>query len=476
MNIFDRVVQWLDERTGLKDPIVHMMVHPVPPKSTWAYVFGTSIMTCFMVQVVTGIALANFFVPSAGDAFASLRFITEQAPFGKILRSMHYWGASAMILFVGLHALRTFIWGSFKYPRELNWVTGVVLLFLTVSMGFTGQVLRWDQNAVWTVSVGAEQALRSPLIGKFAADLLLTGGDLGSTTFGHFFSAHVFILPILLVGLIGLHVWLVLHNGISEPPVVGEPVDPKTYKQTYNEMLQRVGKPFWPDAAWRDLVFSTIVVVGILIAAMAFGAPELQKPPDPSIVQASPKPDWYLIWYFALLALLPHEAEDWVIIGFPLLVVVILLAVPFLNNRGERSYRRRPWAVGIVIFILAFVGALWVKGVQEVWTPKFTAVPLTPKVIGASSGPIYDGAKVFNDKGCLYCHMFAGRGGQRGPDLTYVADRLTHEQLVVRVMNGGYNMPAYAANMTPKELKSLITFLESRKESTGPVASEQSHR
>ncbi|HEY9793871.1 MAG TPA: cytochrome b N-terminal domain-containing protein [Candidatus Obscuribacterales bacterium] len=469
MKIIDTVVQWLDERTGLREPIVQIMAHPVPPGSKWAYVFGTATLTCFIVQIVTGIALSNFFVPSAGDAFESLRFITERAPFGKLIRGMHYFGASAMILFVGVHALRTFLWGSFKFPREMNWLSGVFLLFLTVAMGFTGQILRWDQNAVWTVSVGAEQALRAPFIGKFAAELLLTGGDLGSTTFGHFFSAHVFLLPGVLIAIIVFHVWLVLFHGISEPPVPGETIDPKTYKQKYEEMLKRIGKPFWPDAAWRDVVFSTGLVIAILLCAIFFGAPELQNPPDPSIVQASPKPDWYLIWYFALLALLPHESEDWVIIGFPALVFLLFLSVPFWNNRGERSYKRRPWSVGIVLFILAFVGSLWLKGVHGVWTPKFTAIPLTPQVVGASSGPIYEGAKVFNSKGCLYCHTYAGRGGQRGPDLTFVSSRLTHDQLVVRILNGGYNMPSYAANISPKDLQALTTFLESKRGETAPL-------
>jgi ubiquinol-cytochrome c reductase cytochrome b subunit len=463
MKIVDKIATWLEERTGLKGPIMHVITHLVPPGSKWYYVFGTAIMTTFIVQVITGIALSTLYVPSAGEAYGSVQYITNQAPFGRLIRAMHYFGASAMILFTGLHMIRVFLMGSFKFPRELNWLSGVALLFLTVAMGFTGQILRWDQNSVWTVAVGAEQALRAPFIGKIAVEMLVSGAEVGSATLSHFFTYHVFLFPAILIGAIVLHVWLVLHHGISEPPVVGEPVDRKTYKQKYDEMLKRVGKPFYPDAAWRDIVFSTIVVLGILALAIWIGPPAIERPPDPSLINAQPKPDWYLLWYFALLAMLPHKAEDYVIILFPLCIVFGLLIVPFLSNQGERSPRRRPWAVAIVAFVVTCIGALTIEGFREPWTPNFDATKLTPQIIGATSGPVFDGAQVFDTKGCLFCHTISGHGGQRGPNLTDVGDRLTHDQIVIRIVNGGYNMPAYANNMTPKELADITAFLESRK-------------
>jgi ubiquinol-cytochrome c reductase cytochrome b subunit len=463
VKIVESVIDWLEERTGLKQPIIDMATHLVPPGSTWAYVFGTAIMTSFIVQLITGVALSTLYVPSAGQAFESIQYITNQAPFGSLLRGMHFFGASAMILFAVMHMMRVYLWGSYKFPRELNWLSGVALFFLTVGMGFTGQVLRWDQNSVWTVAVGAEQAMRAPFVGKFIAQIMMSGTQIGSATLSHFFALHVFIFPALVIGAVVLHVYLVLRNGISEPPVVGEPVDRKTYKEKYESMLKREGRPFWPDAAWRDIVFSTIVVAGILACALWIGPPHIEKPPDPSLVQASPRPDWYLVWYFALLALLPHKAEDAIIILFPLGVILALLAVPFLSNGGERSFRRRPWAVAIVVFSLAAIGALTIEGFKEPWTPKFEATPLTPQIIGATSGPVYDGAQVFDKRGCLFCHEISGHGGARGPDLSDVGDRLTGEQITIRIVNGGYNMPAYAGNMTAKELADVTAFLESRK-------------
>lgn len=461
--VFDKALAWLEDRTGLVKPIIHMMLHPVPGKSTWAYVFGTAIMTSFIVQIASGIALSTMYVPSGGEAWESIKWITEKVPFGSWLRATHYYGASAMIIFVGCHAIRTYLFGSFKFPRELNWISGVFLLFLTVAIAFTGQVLRWDQTAVWTVAVGAEQALRAPFVGPTLVRVLCSGDNVSAASLSHFFAMHVFIFPALLIGLIGFHVWLVLHHGISEPPKAGKPVKRETYREEYQELLKKEGKPFWPDAAWRDAVFSTIVVLGICACALYFGPPAIENPPDPSLVNAEPKPDWYLTWYFALLALVPAQIEDWFILLFPLFLVFGMLLPPFISNTGERSARRRPWAVAIVVVVVGSVLALWREGINEYWTPKFEATPVPPKAVATKNTTIEKGAKVFNDRGCLFCHTIAGHGGRRGPDLTDVGERLTHDQIIIRIVNGGVNMPAYAGNITPQELADVTKFLETRR-------------
>jgi len=167
---------------------------------------------------ITGIALATLYAPSPEGAYESLRYITHDAAFGHVLRGLHYFGASAMIVLIGAHLARVYLTASYKYPREVNWVTGTVLLLLTLIMAFTGQVIRWDQNGIWSMVVAAEQAGRIPWIGRWIAHFMLAGYHLGGPTLTRSFSWHVFFIPALLFTGIGLHIYLVLRNGISEPP------------------------------------------------------------------------------------------------------------------------------------------------------------------------------------------------------------------------------------------------------------------
>jgi ubiquinol-cytochrome c reductase cytochrome b subunit len=228
-------------------------------------------------------------------------------------------------------------------------------------------------------------------------------------------------------------------------------------------MLKKKGVPFWPDAAWRDVVFGFSVIVAILLLAIVVGPPDLGKPPDPSNLDALPVPDWYFEFYFALFALMPPKLESYLIVGGPLIIGILLLALPFISNRGERSPLRRPWAFAVVVLAVASISSLWAIGISSPWSPNFYAKPLTAEIIGISSGPIYEGGQLFNDKGCLYCHSISRHGGQRGPDLTNVGNRLSTNELTWRIMNGGLNMPAFGGTLTNDELSSLVAFLKSRK-------------
>jgi ubiquinol-cytochrome c reductase cytochrome b subunit len=470
-----RAWKWFDDRIGYSKIVDPLARHQVPPKVGWYYVFGSATLACFLMQVFTGSVLATTYVSSASGAYDSLKYITHDSLFGSFMRGLHYFGASAMILLIGIHALRVFLTGSFKFPREMNWLTGGALLLLTVTMGFTGQLLRYDQNGMWSAVIAAEQAGRVPWIGPWLASFILAGDTLGAATLSRFFAAHVFFIPGLIFLFVGVHLYLVILNGISEPPVAGRPVDPKAYRSWYEGLLKREGEPFWPNAAWRDVVFVLLVVLVIVGLAATVGAPELGRPPDPTIIQAEPRPDWYLLWYFALLALIPPWSERWVIFLAPLGFILVLFFLPLLFNSGERSPRRRPWAIVIVATIVVMVGTLWIEGKRSPWSPDFTAKPLPASVVGTITGPVARGADLFYKKGCEFCHTIAGHGGNRGPNLTTVADRMTPNQMTIRILNGATNMPAFGGYLKPGELDAIVTFLGTRKAPSGEVPQPTAH-
>ena len=466
MAILRRIYGWLDDRLGITSAILPVIQHPVPRGVNWWYVLGSATLVAFIVQVVTGVALAFAYIPAPNSAYDALKFITNQATLGYIVRGIHYWGASAMVILIFAHVIRVFLTGSFKFPRELNWLTGVGLLFLTLGMAFSGQLLRWDQDAYWAVVVGAEQAGRTPLIGRWLAEILVAGQTVGGATLTRFYATHVFLFPALMFMLIGAHLYLVVRHGISEPPVPGHVVERSTYQRWYHDLIERDGIPFWPDAAWRDVIFALAVGSVVVILAVVVGPKPLGPIADPTVVHADPRPDWYFLWYFAVLAMIPPSIENWVIIGFPLVVAILFLILPFIAPFGERSPRRRPWAVGIVIISLVAVGVLVREGDLSPWSPNFNPQPLPAQVVQALPADARQGATLFDQKGCHNCHTIAGTGGLRGPNLTTVGSRLSTDQLTWRIINGGYNMPAYSDTLTPAQVNQLVAFLSSLKPQT----------
>jgi ubiquinol-cytochrome c reductase cytochrome b subunit len=267
-----------------------------------------------------------------------------------------------------------------------------------------------------------------------------------------------------------MHIYLVIYKGISEWPVAGKPVDPKTYWAEYQRILHEDGEPFFPVAVSKDAIFNLLVGTVVVALAVFVGAAHLGVRADPT-APANPRPDWYLIWYFALLALIPPAAEDYFIILFPAVAFLLLFMIP-LANKGERHPARRPWAVAAVL-LAAFGTAVGIySGYESAWAPVFTAnngVPTVPATATKNiSSTALRGAHLMTREGCMSCHMINGAGGRRGPDLTYVGDRLSEDELIWRLLRGGGGMPAYGNVLKPKETEELISFLGTRK-ATGPA-------
>jgi ubiquinol-cytochrome c reductase cytochrome b subunit len=463
----DATYKWLDERLGIGELLKATVFHPVPRSVNWWYVFGSATLTAFIFQIVTGIFLAFVYVPSPDHAYQSLNWITHKEVLGNVIRGIHYWGASAMVILIFIHLAAHFLTGSYKYPRELQWISGTILLLLTIIMAFTGQLLRWNQDAYWAVVVGAAQAGRTPIIGQPLVQLFLNGPIVSGATLTRFYAIHMLLVPGLMLGLIGMHLYLVIYKGISEWPVPGEPVDPKTYWANYQEILHKDGEPFYPVGVSKDAIFTLIMGVVVVGLAITVGAAHLGNVADPT-TSANPRPDWYLIWYFALLALIPPSSEDYFIILAPALAFIILLLMP-LANKGERHYSRRPWAVASVVLAAFFTIVLMFEGYRSPWSPVFVGknqnqIPaLSAKTIAAVSSPqARAGAKLMHTEGCLGCHMVNGVGGLRGPDLTTVADRVSEPELILRILRGGGGMPAFGPTISPTKLNQLVAYLQTR--------------
>ena len=228
-------------------------------------------------------------------------------------------------------------------------------------------------------------------------------------------------------------------------------------------LLKNDGVPFWPNAAWRDALFAVIVIFIVFALAVFSGPPEIGAPPDPSNIQSTPRPDWYFLWVFALFALMPPQIESFVMAFAPVLIGIFLLMVPIIFNQGERSPLRRPWSIAVVVVIITMVGVFWYEGTKSPWSPNFSAKPLTQAEVGTVNPEATRGAELFYSKACLYCHKIDGKGGARGPDLTYIADRLQPEEMTLRIVNGGGNMPPFGPMLSSQELKDLVLFLGTRK-------------
>ncbi|MCB0497141.1 MAG: cytochrome b N-terminal domain-containing protein [Cyclobacteriaceae bacterium] len=458
--VLSKIWNWIDDRGGFSELAKPLTTHLVPPDATWNYVWGSATLFCLVIQVVTGVALSFMYQPSAQVAYESLQYIQNQAFLGSFIRGLHNWGASGMMLLMGLHMIRVYLNAAYKYPREMSWISGIILLAVTIVMAFTGQLLRWDNNGVWSAIVAAEQMGRIPFIGNWIAYFLLGGTNIGGETLSRFFAMHVFLFPAIIFMVVGYHLYLVFRNGISEPPKPGRLVDPKTYRKWYEDMLAKKGVPFFPDAIWRDAVFSALVFIIIVSLAWFIGAPALTSKPDLTNVNVNPSPDWYFSWIFALFALMPRQIESYVIAFGPLIGGALIFALPFISNKGERSPLKRPWAIAGVIFVILSISSLWYMGYKEPWSPHFDAKPLpTTKTVGEFTASEKKGVELFNTVGCLYCHKINGHGGIRGPELTNVQKRLTEDQIIIRIVNGAENMPAYGGSLTKEELQDIVDYL-----------------
>jgi quinol-cytochrome oxidoreductase complex cytochrome b subunit len=339
------IFQWIDERTGISGPVRSFLQYPVPKyvHTNFMYVLGGLTLITFTLQAFTGILLAFFYDPSTEGAYNSVDFITYQLPLGWLVRGIHHYGSSAMVILVSIHMLRTYFFSAYKKPREINWLTGVVLLFLTLGFGFTGYLLPWDQKGYWATGVGTKIAGSLPLIGETVMQLMRGGANLGQATLTRFFATHVLLLPAIVAALIGVHIFQLRHHGMA--PAITE-----KGKAQSKEFV-----PFFPYWVVNDAIAGLGLLVVLVILSATMRAP-LEFPADPTSSNFVPRPEWYFLFFFQLLKYFPGWLEPVATVLIPLFIFGTMIVLPFI----DRSEERRPWkkpvtTIAAIFYIVAII-------------------------------------------------------------------------------------------------------------------------
>jgi ubiquinol-cytochrome c reductase cytochrome b subunit len=478
MRLIGRIGAWLDARLQLGETIRETAGHPVPrDTASWFYVFGSAAFVLFILQIFTGILLALIYVPSAGEAWNSLQVLNHGIQLGWFVRALHGWGSNFMVAIVLLHMVQVFLFGAYKFPRELTWIVGVFLLLMTLGMAFTGQVLRFDQDAYWGLGIGASIASRVPVVGPAIVNVMLGGPIIAGATLSRFFAMHVFVIPGLLIAFVAIHLLMVIKLGINDWPMPGRVVRKTTYVHEYHELTKKEGVPFVPGAVWKDLCFSAFILIAVAACAVYFGPFGPSGRPDPTIIQTAPRPDFFFLWLYAVLSLLSPSMETPVLLIGPVIVLLALLLLPFVFGEGEKSWRRRPIAVLSILLIAVSLGSFTHLAEFTPWSPVMNAWSsdtIPPKYLQNRSALERQGALVFQGKQCHNCHSLDNIGGKRGPALDSVAVRRTQDQLIRQVIQGGGNMPAYGKSLSPPETTALVAFLETLRPAGQPAARDAS--
>ena len=340
----NRFFQWVDERTGLSGPVRGFLNYPVPKyvHRNLLYSLGGLTLITFLLQAGTGILLAFYYDPSTEGAYNSVDYISYQLPLGWLVRGVHHYGASAMVILVVLHMLRTYYFSAYKRPREINWLTGVLLLFLVLGFGFTGYLLPWDQKGYWATKVGTKIAGSVPLIGDTLLRLMRGSENLGQATLTRFYATHMLLLPAVVAMLIGAHIFQLRFHGMAPPITEKAKAQAKTFV------------PFFPHWVVTDTIAGLGLLALVVYLSWASRAP-LGFPADPTSSNYVPRPEWYFLFYFQLLKYFPGVLEPVATILIPLFIFGSMILLPFVDRGEERRPWRKPVTTVVSIFYIVVV-------------------------------------------------------------------------------------------------------------------------
>ncbi len=457
--------RWLDQRVGWRGLMHEGLDEPIPGGSRWAYVFGSGLLFIFINQIVTGICLALYYVPSVEHAHTTVAFIQKEVWAGRFIRGLHSYGSSLMIVLLLLHLAQTFLYGAYKNRRELLWLVGCFLLLLVFGMSFTGYLLPWDRRAYFATAVGTNIISEAPFVGNFLKTALRGGVEMGTLTLSHFYVLHVFVIPALIFGAVAGHVFLFRRAGAAGPPLRKE------------DRRELPTEPFYPRQVVKDFVFGILLVIAI--GALAFFWPVLLGPvANPSDSTYVPRPEWYYLPAFQWLKYWRGGGLVLGIVAIPLLLFGALIGLPFLDRSLRRHPSERP--ISVLGFLLVFAGIVFLgvqsgledrrdpavrvklqaqeKGEQDYNNAPFQpheegpAARTGPALVAASLSPEQSkGALLFEGESCSACHGVGGGGGNGLVALSRIGGRFTDSQLTSLLRKP--LPPMIEGGMQPSELK-----------------------
>ena len=450
---FQQAIEAIDHRTGLHTGLRKFLYEEIPASSGWHQVFGSVALFLILIQFFTGIMLAFNYAPTPGEAYNSLRYILTEVTAGRLMRGLHHWGASMIIVIVVLHMVQVFLWGAYKKPREGTWIAGVVLLLLTLAYGLTGYLLPWDNRAYWGTVVTTQIGATVPLAGPYVTQLLASAGGIGAVTFARFFALHVLLLPPATLLLIGLHVYLVRRHGVA--PALEDELKPK--------------KSFYPEQVFKDTVAVFIAFAILFIMAIAARVP-LERMADPTDTSYIPRPEWYFLFLFQTLKVFEGPLEVVGTVVLPTLAILALIAAPFIDRSRLVRVRQRTVAIGIVV--LAGLGWAGLTAAAIRSTPPQTAAALID-----FSGPTQwmqltpsqlNGISFYRQEKCGECHNVTGGTPKQGPNLLGAARRHDDAWLIAHFKqpSGAAMMPVH---LTDAQLKDLVALIKAMTPDNGDV-------
>lgn len=468
-----RLWNWFDRRVGI-DQLLHTALdEPIPGGARFAYIFGSALLFLFLSQIVTGVVLALYYVPSADHAHTTVSYIMKEVSSGSFIRSLHAYGSSAAIIVLLLHIAQTFLYGSYKGRRELLWISGCVLAVLMLGLAFTGYLLPWDQKAYFATAVGTNIVSEVPLVGSWLKSLMRGGNEMGTLTISRFFVAHVFLLPALVFGFVATHVYLFRKAGAAGPPVE-DPVKPKLPSER-----------FYPRQVVMDMVCAMLLIVAL--GFLSYFVPvEIGPKANPSDTQYVPRPEWYYLPAFQWLKYWNGSFAFIGIIVIPTLVSILFVGLPFIDRALERRPYRRPLAMTFFvggIFCIVGLGFLSYRDdhrdpsiaiqldKQRKETETFMLSSFDPQIIPfgstkavLSTPQINNGAKIYEDKSCSACHGDNGTGTSAGAALTGIKTKYSAEKLTMllkhpttEMIEGGME----PLDISETDMAALVNYLQS---------------